>query len=330
MKKRLLVTLLTVVNIIGGYFIYNLPMHLTAQADVYYPDTGWIDMGKVDSQTWYEYFVSCYQSGLHSSSSDVYKIGKYCLEHAEMASWDSNAIAKAARDNGIIGSQSAQKSSKSSTEANKGDTSSTKVSDKKTPKTNVMRYDVAVDYIITTPKVVYSSYSDDRIEMGVIEERKILSVKGESTNGFYVTDYEKDDGTIVDGYILFKGKDNIVSKEDYDAAWAQTDIVEATCVIDGYKEYTNSLDGTSYTEPIEATGHSVNANSKYKVVKPGLFKNGKTIVYCDVCGEVAKEEVINSYYESNPVLIIVASVIIGIIMIGGIVLIIRKIRSPKS
>ena len=42
---------MAVVTVLGACHIFNIPLYQTVHADVYYPDTGWIDMGPTSNQS---------------------------------------------------------------------------------------------------------------------------------------------------------------------------------------------------------------------------------------------------------------------------------------
>ncbi|SEK17680.1 hypothetical protein SAMN02910377_00093 [Pseudobutyrivibrio ruminis] len=303
-------------------------MNEDSKSDVYYDDTGWIEMGKVDSQTWYEYYVSLVQSGLNPPSDKGYQCGVYCLEHPELANADVDEIVAAAKADGAISNTSNPTTSNESVNNSKTNTNSqsTQTNNVNNSSNNsVIKYDLQRSYVVTSKKAVYDKYDSSKSELGSLSKGTEVSVIGETTNGYYVFEYTLEDGTVVDAFLLFKGKTNIVPKDEYDAAWAETSRIDATCENDGYIEYTNSLSDISYKDAIEATGHVTSANSTYEVVKPGVFKNGKTIIYCDKCGQIAREENIDSYFKTQTLLVILIGVF-GVVLIISVFYLIKKKR----
>ena len=139
-------------------------------------------------------------------------------------------------------------------------------------------------YVVTSKKAVYDDFNKGRNEIGSVSKGTEVVVTGKSSNGYYRFDYAAEDGTSTTGYLLFEGKDNIVPKEDYDAAWAESNRVEATCTKDGYIEYTNSLSGLKYKDELKATGHVLGDEELTK--EPTWTKPGEIVTHCAVCNEV--------------------------------------------
>ena len=139
-------------------------------------------------------------------------------------------------------------------------------------------------YIVTSKKAVYDDFNKGRNEIGSVSKGTEVVVTGKSSNGYYRFDYTAEDGTNTTGYLLFEGKDNIVPKEDYEAAWAESNRVEATCEKDGYIEYTNSLSGLKYKDELKATGHVLGDEELTK--EPTWTKPGEIVTHCAVCNEV--------------------------------------------
>lgn len=68
-----------------------------------------------------------------------------------------------------------------------------------------------------------------------------------------------------------------------------------TCTENGAKTFTCKLCGDTYTEDIEATGHT---EGQFELTKPnGLFSSGEQVKKCTVCGEVLETEVIPSKFQ---------------------------------
>ena len=70
---------------------------------------------------------------------------------------------------------------------------------------------------------------------------------------------------------------------------------EPTCTENGVKTFTCKLCSDTYTEDIEATGHT---EGQFEVTKPnGLFSFGEQVKECIVCGEVLETEVVPSKFQ---------------------------------
>ena len=139
-------------------------------------------------------------------------------------------------------------------------------------------------YVVTSQKAVYDDFNKGRNEIGSVSKGTEVVVTGKSSNGYYRFDYTAEDGTSTTGYLLFEGKDNIVPKEDYEAAWAESNRVEATCTKDGYIEYTNGLSGLKYKDELKATGHVL--GDEELTLEPTWTKPGEIVTHCAVCNEV--------------------------------------------
>ena len=146
--------------------------------------------------------------------------------------------------------------------------------------------------MVTHKKALYDTYNKGRNEVGSVVKDTEVSVLGESSNGFYHINYTAEDGTAVDGYLYYEGKDNIVTKEEYDKAWEVTNTKDATCEKDGKVTETNALsNGKRYTV-IPATGHT---ESKWQTkVEPSFFKDGEQIKTCTTCNKTLQSEVLPS------------------------------------
>lgn len=338
MKKKIIifcVCLFAVGNIAYSGASNKSLMNDDSKSDVYYEDTGWIDMGKTEDQTWYEYYVSCAQSGLHPGTTKE-KMGQYCIAHPELLNADYTEIRATTDAAGVTepmagtSASSQNQTSSASTysdtmQSDKVDTSFNSSTTSNNNNLSTTNYDEVKQYVTLSKKAVYDNYDSSKAEVGSLSKGTEVSVIGETSNGYYVFEYTLEDGTVIDAYLLFKGKTNIVSKEEYDAAWAESNRVDPTCENTGYIEYTNSLSELTYKDEIEATGHVTSANSTYEVVKPGVFKNGKTIIYCDKCGKIAREENIDSYFKTQTLLIILIGAF-GIVFIISVLYLIKKKR----
>ena len=146
--------------------------------------------------------------------------------------------------------------------------------------------------MVTHKKALYDTYNKGRNEVGSVVKDTEVSVLGESSNGFYHINYTAEDGTAVDGYLYYEGKDNIVTKEEYDKAWEVTNTKDATCEKDGKVTETNALsNGKRYTV-IPATGHT---ESEWQTkVEPSFFKDGEQIKTCTTCNKTLQSEVLPS------------------------------------
>lgn len=153
------------------------------------------------------------------------------------------------------------------------------------------------------------------------------------------------------------------TQEEIDAAWEETERVEATCIEDGKIVYTNSITGDtkeesipadghdyevtdtteaactedgkntytckvcgdSYEEAIPATGHT---EGEWRVTKEaGLFSTGSKEVACEKCGEVLDTEVIP---QTCPLpLAAVIGIVVAVVAVLGIVIIVVKKRNKN-
>ena len=66
--------------------------------------------------------------------------------------------------------------------------------------------------------------------------------------------------------------------------WIETARVEATCVKEGYIEYTNSVTGETKTEELSIIDHT--PGEKETIIAPILFSKGTSVIRCTVCDEV--------------------------------------------
>ena len=145
---------------------------------------------------------------------------------------------------------------------------------------------------------------------------------GVSSNGYYRFDYTAEDGTTTTGYLLYEGKDNIVPKEDYEAAWAESNRVEATCEKDGYIEYTNGLSGLKYKDELKATGHVL--GDEELTLEPTWTKPGEIVTHCAVCDEVIDSREIPPIVPTWAWWLIGGTVAFCIVLITVTIIIVRK------
>ena len=90
------------------------------------------------------------------------------------------------------------------------------------------------------------------------------------------------------------------TKEQIEAAWEETERVEATCGADGSVSYKNSLTGKTKTEKIPATGlHTFEVTEH---VDATCVADGHETRTCSVCGENQTEVIPSTgHKEGNPV-----------------------------
>lgn len=102
-----------------------------------------------------------------------------------------------------------------------------------------------------------------------------------------------------------------------------TDTTEAACTEDGKNTYTCKVCGDSYEEAIPATGHT---EGEWKVTKEaGLFSTGSKEVTCEKCGEVLGTEEIP---QTCPLpLAAVIGIVVAVVAVFGIVIIVVKKRN---
>lgn len=149
------------------------------------------------------------------------------------------------------------------------------------------------------------------------------------------------------------------TQEEIDAAWEETERVEATCIEDGKIVYTNSITGDvkeesipaaghdyevtdtteaactedgkntytckvcgdAYEEAIPATGHT---EGEWKVTKEaGLFSTGSKEVTCEKCGEILDTEEIPQTCPL-PLAAVIGIVVAVVVIIGVIVVLVRR------
>ena len=101
-----------------------------------------------------------------------------------------------------------------------------------------------------------------------------------------------------------------------------TDTTEAACTEDGKNTYTCKVCGDAYEEAIPATGHT---EGEWKVTKEaGLFSTGSKEVTCEKCGEVLNTEKIP---QTCPLpLAAVIGIVLAVVAVFGIVIIVVKKR----
>lgn len=248
----------------------------------YNADGTWtMSLEKFSDQTWEEYwqsFLDCpdeTSSYIKAMAQWALSTGNANANYASVASkWDA------------AGKPGYNKETTNSANANSNSDNNTKSKSKKTKATITLDESFKGNYVVITKKAVYSTYESSREEIGSVARGTEIEVTGNSSNGFYRFSYTKEDGSVVDGYLLYKNKDNIVTKEEYDAAWAETKRVEPTCEKDGYVQYTNSLSGLKKKDTLKATGHV--AGEEITSKKATLFSKGEKTVSCTVCGKVLK------------------------------------------
>ena len=97
-----------------------------------------------------------------------------------------------------------------------------------------------------------------------------------------------------------------------------TDTVEAACTEDGANTYTCKVCGDTYEEAIPATGHT---EGEWTVTKEaGLFSAGEKTLACEKCGEVLKAETIQQICPLP--LAAVIGIVAGVIFIAVIVVVV--------
>lgn len=135
--------------------------------------------------------------------------------------------------------------------------------------------------VVNTDTSVYDSYSASK-ENETYDIGTEVEVTGLYSNGMYEITYH--DGK---GYIRQK---NLVTKEDYEAGWEETDSVAAACTEAGKTVYTNKLSGATKEEEIPAFGHDYVSS---ETVAATCTKDGKNVFECSRCGDT-NEEVIKA------------------------------------
>lgn len=78
------------------------------------------------------------------------------------------------------------------------------------------------------------------------------------------------------------------TQEEIDAAWEETERVEATCTEDGKIVYTNSITGDTKEESIPAAGHDYEVTD---TTEAACTEDGKNTYTCKVCGDSYEEAI---------------------------------------
>lgn len=128
-----------------------------------------------------------------------------------------------------------------------------------------------------------------------------------------------EDGKIVyTNFITGDTKEESIPASGHD--YEVTDTTEAACTEDGKNTYTCKVCGDAYEEAIPATGHT---EGEWKVTKEaGLFSTGSKEVTCEKCGEVLNTEEIP---QTCPLpLAAVIGIVVAVVAVFGIVIIVVK------
>lgn len=128
-----------------------------------------------------------------------------------------------------------------------------------------------------------------------------------------------------DGKIVYNNSVTGDTKEESIPAsghdYEVTDTTEAACTEDGKNTYTCKVCGDSYEEAIPATGHT---EGEWKVTKEaGLFSTGSKEVTCEKCGEVLDTEEIPQTCPL-PLAAVIGIVVAVVVIIGVIVVLVRR------
>lgn len=140
---------------------------------------------------------------------------------------------------------------------------------------------ISGDYVTTDKATVYSDYNGNSTK-DTIESGTDVTVAAKTSNGYYKTTYND-----ADAYIKTS---TAVTKEEYEAAWEETDKVDATCTEDGKIVYTNDLSGLEKEETIPMLGHDYVSTNK---IDATCTEDGKETFTCNICGD-EKTEVIEA------------------------------------
>lgn len=174
------------------------------------------------------------------------------------------------------------------TESNTGNTSGSSTgnkSDKSTTSSPAKEVTedtkISGDYVTTDKATVYSDYNGNSTK-DTIESGTDVTVAAKTSNGYYKTTYND-----ADAYIKTS---TAVTKEEYEAAWEETDRVDATCTEDGKIVYTNDLSGLEKEETIPMLGHDYASTNK---VDATCTEDGEETFTCNICGD-EKTEVIKA------------------------------------
>lgn len=228
-------------------------------------------------------------------------------------------------------------------------TDSTGTSKTETPKAPTLTEIDAAPYVTIKEAVLLDGYNNGTKTGEIIESDTDIVVNGYSSNGYY----RLEDGSYV-------SQNDVVSKEDYDAAWTVIEEIPATCsengsvkksnsltgkeveetldvleheysIVDeagctciekGYTTYECKLCGDTYTEEYEAWGHE--AGEPVVTVEPDTFSKGTMTTYCTICGEELSEESIPQTFPIPLWGVIVIAVVVVSCIAGGTVFIIKK------
>jgi hypothetical protein len=128
-----------------------------------------------------------------------------------------------------------------------------------------------------------------------------------------------------DGKIVYNNSITGDTKEESIPAsghdYEVTDATEAACTEDGKNTYTCKVCGDSYEEAIPATGHT---EGEWKVTKEaGLFSTGSKEVTCEKCGEILDTEEIPQTCPL-PLAVVIGVVVAVVVIIGVIVVLVRR------
>lgn len=225
-------------------------------------------------------------------------------------------------------------------------TNSTKT---ETPKAPTLTEVDPVPYVTVKETTLLDGYDNGKKTGETIASDTDVTINGYSSNGYY----RLESGNYV-------SKSDVVSKEDYDAAWTVLEEIPATCskngsvkknnsltgkeieetidmlehdysIVDeaectctekGYTTYECKLCGDTYTEEYEAWGHE--AGAPVVTVEPGTFSKGTMTTYCTICGEELSEESIPQTFPIPLWGVIVIAVVVVSCITGGTVLIIKR------
>lgn len=194
-------------------------------------------------------------------------------------------------------------------------------------------------YVTIREAEAYDGYNGGKKTGATVAPDVDVTVTASSSNGYL----RLEDGTFVESGAL-------VSKEEYDAAWAVTEEVPATCTEAGYVKKTNSLSGKETEETLEVLGHDYamvdyltptcvdagydtyacnrcgdeymeelealghDSGESVVTVEPKAFSKGVRTTYCTVCGEVVSEETIPQTFPIP----LWGVVVIAVLVVGGI------------
>lgn len=287
-------------------------------------DNGWVSSAMpIEGQTWAEFWQAYVDNPYADEASKEY--ASWIIANGYQNGNSSKEIRdeyKASIGQSSSTSSSASSSSSSSKSSSESSNSSINSSSKKTSVAPTLDETFTGDYVVISKKAVYSSYESSREEIGSLARGTEVQVTGNSSNGFYRFAFEKEDGSTVDGYLLYKGKDNIVTKEEYDAAWEETERVESTCQKAGYIKYTNSLSQLTKKEELEIIEHK--AGDEKIAKEPGLFSEGEKTIYCAVGGEVYATEPVAAYFPIWVLYLIIAFCVVAIVSFAIIIVKVKK------